>query len=359
MKIICTQEQVWIKKWEKFNFQEPRGTHLQSTSWLNSYKKYGFDTELNLALDINDEIIGGFVTVIAKKFFLKFYIVPQGPIIRNGEEKVLESLLNFLSDRSKKLNCCYFQVSIPFSNHQKIKDFTYPLILKKSIPKSYKRGKKFNYIYAGYGLNWVNLKEFNDFDSYLKSLKSQTRRNMRIAYRKNDCCSQIKNNNLEEIKTLYELVQDNANSLNYNVRNFSEIDDTLITLLKTNQGIYKKVVFNEEVLSAGFSVFTGSYITYLFGGTKRVKPDRKSGYLIHAENIRTSISLGLQGYNISMGGSNGVKKFKSNFGAEEIKFEEPHYYGINNKIIFKLFQKSETILNNHKAKIAMFLKKIR
>src|SRR5690606_4163775 len=111
-----------------------------------------------------------------------------------------------------------------------------------------------------------------------------------------------------------------------------------------------------DIVSSGFSFRNSNYLVYLFGGTKRMKPDTKAGYLIHASNIKMSIEQGMPGYNISMGGSEGVRDFKSKFGSEEIYFENPHYYGVHNIFLFNVFQVLDKQLKKHKGLISKYLK---
>ncbi|PWI31520.1 hypothetical protein DI383_02295 [Flavobacteriaceae bacterium LYZ1037] len=357
MKFFFTTEQSWFDKWDEFLTKESRGTHLQHSVWLNSYKSYGFTTELFLLVEENNDIIGGFIAVIAKKAFFKFYIIPQGPIIKLSKEFYLKDCFEQIHIRSKHLKCCYAQFSIPISNNLLIKDYVYGENVREWIPEPFESGNKFKYIYSGYGMNWVDLSEFTDFDSYLKSLKSQVRRNIKLAYQRNDDCYYLSNKStIDDLELLYELVLLNAKQFHYSVRSFKDVGNSLLNLLYKGQGVFQSISNNSEIVSTGFSIKHHNYLVYLFGGTKRMKPDTKSGYLIHASNIKMSIENGYPGYNISMGGSEGVRDFKRKFASEEIYFNKPHYFCVHNALVFNIFKSFEKILKKHKGVISKYLK---
>lgn len=357
MKSFFTTEQEWFNKWDAFLLLQDRGTHLQNSNWLNSYKSYGFTIELFLMLEESKEIIGGFIAVIAKKSIFKFYVIPQGPIVKQSKERYLKDAFNQIYLRSKLLKCSYAQFSIPISSHCLIRDFTYPNSVRSIIPKTFKQGKKFKYIYAGYGINWVDLTKFDDFNAYLSHLKPQVRRNIKLAFNRNDQVEYLSTgSSKEELEAIYKLVTNNAKQFNYSVRHFSDIGDDLLILLRKGLGVYQNISNNSQIVSTGFSIAHSKYLVYLFGGTKRMRPDTKSGYLVHSMNIKRSLEQGMSGYNISMGGSEGVREFKRKFESEEIYFEEPHYYCIHNAFLFNIFQSLENILKRHKGLIAKYLK---
>ena len=357
MNAFFTTDKQWIEKWDDFLKHESRGTHLQNSNWLNTYKSYGFSVELFIMVDNDKQILGGFMAVIAKKAFFKFYIIPQGPIVKVSQDFNLETCFQQIYLRSKKLKCCYVQFSIPISNNLLIYKYVYSDVVREYIPKSFSSGKKFKYIYAGYGMNWIDLTEFKEFEAYLSNLKLQVRRNIKLAYNRNESVEYLsKNSTKEELKAIYNLVTLNAQQFNYVTRDFNELGSDLSSLLEKGLGVFQRITNNSEIVSSGFSYRNKDHLVYLFGGTIRMKPDTKAGYLIHASNIKTSIEKGLPGYNISMGGSDGVKDFKVKFGSQEIMFDEPHYYCIHNNLLFAIFQGLDKHLKKYKGLISKYLK---
>ncbi len=188
-------------------------------------------------------------------------------------------------------------------------------------------------------------------------MKSQVRRNIKLAFKRNEHYEYLSNNStFEELKAAYDLVTLNGEQFNYSTRSFKDLGPDLLILLKKDLGVFQKVISNSNIVSSGFSFQNYNYLTYLFGGTKRMSPDTKAGYLVHASNIKNSIEKGMPGYNISMGGSEGVRDFKLKFGSQEIYFEEPHYYCIHNRFLFKIFGVLEKQLKKHKNLISKLLK---
>ncbi|MEO1032567.1 MAG: hypothetical protein AAFX55_14240, partial [Bacteroidota bacterium] len=100
-----------------------------------------------------------------------------------------------------------------------------------------------------------------------------------------------------------------------------------------------------------------NYMTNISGGTLREKPDIKLGYMLQWEAIKKSFDLDYGGYNISMGGSEGVKEFKEKFSAEAIYFEEPHYHSVLRPFVFKSFLVFEKIIKPYKSYISKVLSK--
>ncbi|GGE10576.1 hypothetical protein [Psychroflexus salis] len=356
MNIFHTKDKKWFKKWDEFNQSQLLGNHLQDPTWLSSYKAYGFDLDLVLCISDDKEILGGYLAVIARKSIFKFYIIPQGPIVsKEVETDVFKKILNFAIKRSKVLKSTALQVSIPFSNHPKIKDFTFQTDLKNKVPYKFKLGKIFKYVYAGYGMNWVDLEKFNDFEEYLLTLKAQVRRNIRLSYRKNSYTNTFGKNNDFRLSDIYKLIELNASENNYSVKSYSSLKKPFNFLLRKDKLICNYTVLNDKIVSTGFTIDTNNYQVYLFGGTMRLKPDTKAGYSIHSENIKLSISKGYKGYNISMGGSKGVKDFKSKFGAEEIYFVEPDYHIIHNNLLYISFKVADRFLKKYKTKVSKWI----
>ena len=56
------------------------------------------------------------------------------------------------------------------------------------------------------------------------------------------------------------------------------------------------------------------------------------GHFLQWEALKLSIEEQCIGYNISLGGSDGVVAFKNNFNAQEILFENSKYYKVINSL---------------------------
>jgi lipid II:glycine glycyltransferase (peptidoglycan interpeptide bridge formation enzyme) len=356
MKHFFTKDPAWFEKWDDFITKTPRGNHLILTDWLASYKSYGFDFELCIYTE-EDVIVGGYGAIVAKALFFKFYIIPHGPVFSNGYESVLIDCSNVLKERAKKMKCCYVQFSLPISSNKNIKEHVYQTN-DISIPEQeFNAGKLFDHVYCSYGINWVDFNGSETPEEFINQMPTKTRRNIRLAHRLQVNATLVKSE--KDIEEGYRLVEANASQGNYALRDFEDLKQQLVSLISKDKAYFLILKHENEIKGASFSMIAGNYITNIFGGTKKGKPDIKSGYAVHWEWILKSMALGFKGYNISMGGSKGVREFKAHFGAEEIHYESPHYYSILNPFIFKIYEKSYGILKHNKTFVSSILKRFK
>ena len=355
MEMLFTKEKEWLEKWDKFVYSNKRGNHLIFSDWLRSYDSYGFDFEIGICVE-DEKIVGGFGAIIAKLAFFKFYIVPHGPLTREGYEIDSNFLIQNLQKRAKIKKCCYAQYSIPYSDNNLIESYVFKLNLKNRRENKGKQGNLFKHVYSSYGLNWVDFNCANS-EEFLKQLALQPRRNIKLAYKNNFEVKYAKNE--QECREAYKLIEQNAKEANYSVRNFEDIKKTILNLIDKEKAFLMMISFNNNLKGAGLFVDTGNYLTYISGGVKREKPDLNIGYIIHWEAIKMSFDFHYKGYNISMGGSEGVQKFKAKFNAIEILFDHPHYHFILNPVIFKLYMFLNKYLKKNKERISLILKNIK
>jgi lipid II:glycine glycyltransferase (peptidoglycan interpeptide bridge formation enzyme) len=348
MKISITKDAVYKKKWDDFITSNENGSHLQLSTWLQSYDSYGFNYELYVAEE-NNEIIGGFGAVIAKVLFFKFYIIPYGPIVKEEKSSILEQLLKAIPSRAKELKCCYCQVSFPtFRNPD------YGLDYYKNLDEiGYKKGNLFKYVYSSSGLNWLDFKKYNSTDEILLDFKSSVRRDIRSAERKGHKVKFLVSE--LEVKIGYDLCLENANNNNYSLRDWNSFKPTILSLIEKGNGKFIAAYKDNDLKGVLFLVKAGNYYTYILGGTKKEKPDLLTGHLLQWEAIKLSFIEKCDGYNISLGGSDGVKEFKNRFITRQYNNKETKYYVVLNKKIFKFFLFFEKKIKPQKRNIAAIL----
>lgn len=356
MEVLFTTDTLWLNKWDDFVSNNSRGSHLLLTDWIQSYKSYGFKYEVCICTKDN-EIIGGYAAVIAKVLNFRFYIIPHGPIFKQGFEANLNDCLKELKLRANTLKCCYVQFSLPISNNVKIAEHVYNSSQLNLKNINFNKGKLFNYVYCSYGINWVDFGNYKTPEDFLNSLTPKVRRNIRMPYNKGASSdfSKLK----EEIKAGYLVIEDNASRANYSVRSFNDFSDTIESLVKRDRAYFITLNHDDTIKATIFAIKAGNYITNINGGTLRSKPDIKLGYMLQWELIKESFKLGYKGYNISMGGSEGVLDFKSKFNTELINFEEPHYHLVLRPFVFNFFLKVEKYIKPYKTKISKILSKFK
>ena len=356
MKLIFTKDTKWQNKWDEFLVNNPKGSHLLLSDWLKSFKSYGFDFELGLFIE-GDKIVGGYGAVIPKFLFFKFYIIPHGLVyapeyVDHFERHILET-----KKRAEKIGCCYYQLSVPISSNELIRNHTYKPQDVSFLKGLFNVGKRFNYIYSSYGLNWVDFSKFEDTEAFLEQLTPKVRRNVRMPYNKKATVTFEKD--IKAIEEGYKVISENARQANFSVRDFKEFKSTILNLINKDLAYFVNCRVDNKIKAAGIYVKSNGYIISVTAGVNRQKPDIKLGYMLQWEMIKKSFENGFKGYNISMGGSAGVQEFKSKFGTETIFYENPHYHLVLNKTYFKLFIFLDKYLKPYKAKISKILAKLK
>jgi lipid II:glycine glycyltransferase (peptidoglycan interpeptide bridge formation enzyme) len=353
MRFIATKTQDWLNRWDEFVFNSPKGNHLVYSDWLQSYQSYGFDFEIGLVLDDNDIILAGYGAVIPKALIFKFYIIPIGPIVDECSDIILKTLFNHLENRARALKCTAAQISIPYSNHQNIKAYTYQPELFAAYLMNFEQSKCFDYVYAAYGVNWIDLTNFKSSDDYLDSLTPKVRRNIRIPYNKGLNCSEAFT--LNDIKLAYDVIEENAQQAGYKVRSFKSLQNTLLNLVTNQKAKMLLIKDIDDIKAAGFFILTKKGYTNIMGGAKRTKPDLKLGYMLQYEIIKDSFKISKPGYDISMGGSIGVQEFKARFSAHNIPFDNSHFSLVISSFKYKLFKLFNSKIKPLKTRISQFL----
>lgn len=335
MECIFTKDPLWTDKWDSFMSSDPRGNHFNLTDWLKTYTEYGFDFEIGLWIE-KGEIVGGYGAVIPKVSLFSFYILPCGPIVKEGFEEGLLEFLDRAKKRAEKRKCVCFQFSLPVSSNPKIERHVYDTKISEGIDRFFQRGRVLGFVYSAYGLNWIDLKSFETPEEYLKSLSGSTRRFIRRG-EKSDAVA-IAEKSDDRMRKGYEVIVENAERGGYAVREFRGLALSLKSLVEKGKLCFLNCVSERRIKAASFFIDAGGYYSYVSGGVVREKPDLCFGYMMQWEMIKRSIEEGRSGYNISMGGSRGVRDFKAKFGAEYIEFRNPNYHTVFRPSLYRVYE---------------------
>lgn len=347
-----------LDKWDDFVINNSCGNHLQLSNWLETYQSYGFDNEI-IAEESNDKFTIGYGAVIAKFSKFKFYIIPCGPIVSKGNELKMNTLLEFAKKRAVQLKCCYMQVTIPYNSsienntHIILNKFQSDVLEKSSL------GNLFKYVYSSNGLNWIDLSH-GDIETFLKGLSTKARRNLRNSERKELICKEVKING--DVKKIYDLFQENAQSGNYVIRDWSSFGSSLQKMIDQNKAIILSAYKNNDLKGAILLIKSGNYFSYIMGGTKKEVPDVRAGQFLQLQAVKLSISYKFDGYNLSLGGSKGVLEFKNELNPQRLSFENSKYHWVLSPTYFKFYLFVEKYMKPYKnniSKILTFLKKKR
>ena len=350
MELIVTKDAVYKNRWDHFMITNVNGNHLQLSDWLASYESYGFDYELVLIIE-NDKILGGFGAVIAKFSFFKFYCIPGGPIAVNNTAEILKKLAEEIPVQAKKHKACYLQMNAPILHNSILFDEM------KSTMDNFQIGNSFKYVYTSNGLNWLDFKKYKASDEILLDFKSSVRRDIRNAERKETQIRFLKTES--DIKNAYDLCLLNAKNNNYSLRDWNSFKPTIMSLINKNWSECIASYKDGIMKGAIFIVKSGNYYTYILGGTIKEKPDLLTGHLLQWEAIKFSFEQDCDGYNLSLGGSEGVKEFKQSFVSEQIFYQNSKYHLILKPRIFNFFLFFEKKIKPYKKNIAAILSKFK
>jgi lipid II:glycine glycyltransferase (peptidoglycan interpeptide bridge formation enzyme) len=355
MEIFFTKEEKWLKKWDEFISSNDQGSHLQLSDWLKSYNSYGFDFEVCICIE-NDQIIGGFGAVIAKVLFFKFYIIAYGPIVIQNYN-LLNSLIIIASERAKAIDCCYCQINLPITINDLAQNHLQNNNNQLQVLNSFKSNHLFKFVFSLNGLNWLDLKNYDDSERLLLDFKSSVRRDIRSAIRKK---LELRILHFEiDIETAYNLCLDNAKRGKYAIRDWSGFREALLNLSKKGNAKFLATYKDNEMKGAILLVKAGNFYTYILGGTIKEKPDLLVGHFLQWEAIKLSIFEKCDGYNISLGGSEGVQEFKKSFNNEPIFFENGKFHKVINPFLFNIFLFFEKYMKPYKNGISKILSKLK
>jgi len=341
-----------FEAWDAFVEHYPQASHLLYSDWLHSYRNYGFQTEIGMYQTAGG-IQGGFGAVIAKVVGFRFYIIPYGPI--GTAPEVIQACLDAALNRAQAVGACMIQVTLPMGSQSCRPMYRWN---EDYIPPGFQLGNAFKYVYSSPGFNWVDLTGQNTLEGLIESFPSASfRRDVRSGMRKNEQLSCATTS--EEVALAYALCQENADENGYQIRSWSDIGPTLLTLIGKGRLKLLTTTSDGQLKGAGLFLKAGQYYTYVMGGTKKEKPTRHTGHYLQMKALEMALQEGMDGYNISLGGSEGVKAFKGSFGTVPYYFNEGTYYRVLKSIRFKIFRYFDTWIKPYKGHIAKLLKRIK
>ncbi|MCS5488989.1 lipid II:glycine glycyltransferase FemX [Algoriphagus limi] len=347
---IWTKDVPWTEVWDGIQKNDPNGMFTQTSSWLGSYKAYGIDYELLLKVE-DDQIVAGFGNLIFKAGPFLAYICPWGPFLTS--EAYLQESIDVLIQRAKSLNA--FCVQVNPSVFEDEKD-TWNLLFAHF---RFERGKIFRKIYLPTDFNLIELKEGKDSISdpqLLKSFSENAKRNIKAGLKISIDFHEAQT--LEEIRAAYECFESNAAREGYSIRNWRDIKESLVD--GVSKGNYQILLaeYNGEIMGAIWTANGGLMKSYIMGGVDRSKGDLKLGHLLQWFSIKNAVELGYGFYNISVGGSDGVVRFKKSFYPKAKSSIGPYFLKLN-KWKFFFFISLFPVFEKNKRLAAFFMKLLR
>jgi len=162
----------------------------------------------------------------------------------------------------------------------------------------------------------------------------------------------------EEIQKAYDLIELNAENQGYAVRSWDDFGATLISLVDSGHCMIP-CCQNEGSLKGALIIFdAGQKLYYIMGATLREKKDLLVGHFLQDQVIQLAISKGYDFYDISMGGSPGVVRFKEGFGGEVLPLPEAQYWVLKPAQFFA-YQKLLPWVQKNKTLVSKIVKKFK
>jgi lipid II:glycine glycyltransferase (peptidoglycan interpeptide bridge formation enzyme) len=344
--------------WDEFLCSTRRGHYLQISHWLKSYASYGFKCDLLIARDTNNEIVGGMGMVIGGIFFFKFCSCGCGPIIKEGHEKIFSELVIRFITHAKKYWAICSMINFPVlaDKNADIEPYCINIPVNSDLLKSSREGNKINVITSINGFREVKIsygEMLSSEELLFRGFNDNTRRNIRKAL-KNGLDLHFATT-LDEIKEAYALIELNAVHHGYAVRSWDDFGCTLIPMIEGGTCLMPTCKHNGVIKGALIIFDIGKRLTYISGGTLREEIDLKVGHFLHFQMLKLSIKKGYGFYDISVGGTRGVTRFKEGFGGRHVQFIGERYW-VHNRPLFWLYNKVLPKLKHKKMIMSQILK---
>ncbi|WP_111672155.1 lipid II:glycine glycyltransferase FemX [Algoriphagus litoralis] len=350
IKWIVTKDPNWLDKWDTLQLSHESGMFTQTSTWLSSYQPYGFDFELLLGVNSDNVIEVGFGNLIVKAGPFKIYNCPWGPWHLKAD--LLDEALKAFVNRASEIGAFACQVN--------------PAFLTESNPfaanlnsSGFQKGDLLNKIYSPVHFNIISIPacESSELEAkLLKSFSENAKRNIKSGLKNG--VEMIQANSPEEVKLAYTCFEQNAEREGYQIRDFVDVGPALTASVMKGNAIIFLAKHEGEIVGAIWVAKGGRMLSYIMGGVERAQKDLKVGHLLQWTCILEAAKLGYSQYNISVGGSDGVVRFKSSFYPQQVSSAGPYSLPLS-KWKYASFKLAYPFLEKNKKTVAKFLKLLR
>jgi lipid II:glycine glycyltransferase (peptidoglycan interpeptide bridge formation enzyme) len=343
-----------LDKWDQFLMSSPRGHYCQLSTYLKSFKVYGFNFHvIALKYQKQDQIIGGIGLLEFRKKPFNFVAAPMGPIIDVGHEDAFSLLISEALSYSKSVGAFLFQLKIPFTE-----EFSDLAILPKiEIPICPYHGEGFpiDFLAVPNQILWIDYGKPTSNDEWesrmFQRFSSSKRRNIRISEKNG--LSVLRVTTEAELRRAYSLIELNGREQGYSTRSWENFGPTLVEQVNKGQAIVLVTSRDGQFLGAHYGVLAGQRWSYVMGGTLRTEKDYKVGDFMQWQAMKLARAMGLRGYDLTSWGTSGVMEFKKGFCPTHIKFGSPHYFVLS-RLRFSIFMKVYQAIKKHKSMFSRF-----
>lgn len=345
---IATKDDHWISKWDSLQMESPKGMFTQASSWLMSYAAYGFDYVLFLGVN-GDQILAGFGCLIVKIGPFRLINCNWGPYYEEGIDP--KTCLTQLKFWAKNQGAIALQINVP----------TEEINLADGIDKEgvFSKGNLMKKVFSPLYFNWITLPTVNGPDAekeLLKSFSENARRNIKTGLKNDLMIERVTSS--DQLREVYSCFENNAAREGYLIREWNDVKDSLSESLRLGQAIFFQIRQEDNLIGAIWAAKGGRSYHYIMGGVERTTKDLKVGHLLQWSVMKASMEEGFSKYNISVGGSDGVVRFKSSFNPTEIA-SAGVFHLILNPLNYRIFQYGFKFAERNKKLASRLLKLIR
>jgi hypothetical protein len=301
-----------LDQWDRFLMSSPRGHYCQLSTYLKSFKAYGFNSHVIVVKDGgNDQIIGGIGLLEFGKSPLKLVAAPMGPIIEVGHEDSFSFLISEALSYSKSVGAFLFQLKIPFT--EEFSDAAILPRIRMPINAPHRYGFPFDVMAVPNQMLWIkygNTTSNEEWESQmLNRFSSSKRRDIRISEKNGLSVLQVTEGS--ELKKAYSVIELNGREQGYSTRSWEEFGPTLADQVNKGQAIVL-VACREGQFLEPLRCFGWAKVE-LSDGEQLEQKKTTMLELFCTGVMKTARAMGLRGYDLTSWGSTGVMEFKKAF----------------------------------------------
>jgi hypothetical protein len=345
-----------LNAWDGFLRHSPRGHYCQLSTWLESFRAYGFSFHVLVAKDsTSGDVLGGAGILEFGNRAFRLANAPIAPIVDTGQESLVKPILAEMQRWARARGVVALQFRFPCPMEGSLAALLPPGTV--GTEQDGHAGEAFSTGAAPNQMLWIDLAETiaagtADWrEAVLARFSSMTRRNIRTAERQE--LELVEPRSEDEIRAAFALVEENGRRQGYSTRVWRDFGPALVSQVNRGHAIVLAARHAGELVGVHYGVIAGRRYSYIMGGTRRSE-SLKTGHFLHWQAIQRAHDLGLLGYDLTSGGSEGVMRFKMGFNPQTVRFVSPRYCVIS-PVRYAAFAKLQPWLRRHKARIGNLL----
>ncbi len=344
-----------LEAWDEFLLRSPRGHYCQLSTWLRSFRSYGFSFSVLVARGKTGGAIAGGIGLLrfgARPFGA--LSAPVGPIVEVGCEVAVRPILEAVLAEAKRRGAFLVQLQFPCAA-----GVVLPALLPSVDPPDqapHYPGKWLPVGTAPGQMLWIEFPQAPEPEAWRELLLARfhpmTRRNIKLAQRQG--LEVVEASSEPEIREAYTLIERNGRERGYATRRWQDFGPILLEQVARSQATVLLAQWRGRYVGAHYGVRAGRRYSYLMGAALREHGNLKIGHFLHWSAMNQARDLGLCGYDLTSGGTRGVLRFKMGFCPQRISFLPPESYVLS-RWRCAVFSTVSPWLRRHKAVVSRVL----